>query len=301
MRQDPRIRYVRHERNIGLHRNHNFCMDESRGEFVCIFHDHDVRDVRIVHEYVLFLEQHPTVGIVCSDWDLIDDAGHRLGVRDHRVPEVTPGLDYIDQTIRSGRTAIGIPGAMVRRSALGDARFEPDAPIGYGDFPLWFRVAETWGVGHISKRLWSWRQNSESHSARPIESIAGDYAINLGWYCDEHLKRWPGHADLVARWRENIRHYLFWALAYEVSLHFRASGTTTAHRGEARSLFEIMDYRLTGEQFRHAMAQMKMYRTSAAEHVAYAGLTTLIALRLTRPVGWVSRHQAAVRTVLGLE
>jgi hypothetical protein len=249
---------------------------------------------------VEFLRQHPKVGVVCSDWDLIDDDDERIGVRTHNVKPVTPGLEYIEQTIRSGRTSIGIPGAMVRRAALGDARFQPDAPIGFGDFPLWFRVAETWDVGHISKRLWSWRQNSESHSARAIESIAHDYDANLGWYCDEHLKRWPGHGALVERWRASIRHYLFWALVYEVALHFR-SRTTTRGSEAGRSLFEIMDYRLTPGQFRSALLQMSAYRTSVTEYVAYAGLRTLIALRLTWPVAWMSRHQAALRTVLGLE
>jgi glycosyltransferase involved in cell wall biosynthesis len=298
MQQDARIRYVRHERNIGLHGNHNFCFDEAQGELICVWHDHDERDLGIVSEYVAFFVRHPKVGVVSSDWYLIDDAGDRIGVRDHTVKPVTPGLEYIDRTIRSGRTSIGIPGAMVRRAALGEARFEPDAPIGFGDFPLWFRVAETWDVGHVGKRLWSWRQNSVSHSARPIQSIAHDYDVNLNRYCDEHLRRWPNHATMVERWRANIRHYLFWALAYEVALHFR---TGAANASGERSLFEIMDYRLSPQQFEAALAQMKSFRTSASEHLAYAAITTLIRLRLTWPVGWVSRHQAALRAVLGLK
>lgn len=300
MAADPRIRYVRHATNVGLHANHNFCMDSTLGEYLCVFHDHDTRDPRIVSEYVKFFATHPRVGVVCSDWDLIDDDGRRLGVRDHQVPEVTPGLEYIDQTMRSGRTSIGIPGAMVRRSALGDARFGADAPIGFGDFPLWFRVAETWDVGHINKRLWSWRQNSESHSARTIESISHDYEQNLGSYCDDHLKRWPEHQALVDRWRGSIRRYLFWALAYEVGMHFRKP-ESRRRRGASRSLFEIMDYRLTPEQFDNALSRMKAYRTSHAERAAFAAITTLIRLRLTRPVGWVTQHQAAVRAVLGLK
>jgi len=161
-------------------------------------------------------------------------------------------------------------------------------------------VAEAWDVGHLNKRLWSWRQNSESHSARTIESMAHDYDANLGWYCDEHLKRWPEHGALVQEWRTSIRHYLFWALVYEVALHFR-NRKTARQSEDDRSLFEIMDYRLTPEQFRSALSQLRAYRTSAMEHLAYAALTTSIALRLTWPVAWMSRHQAAVRTVLGLE
>ena len=297
MRGDDRIRYVRQDRNIGLHGNHNFCFDAARGEFICICHDHDARELGIISEYVAFFRQHPKVGVVCSDWDLINDAGEQIGVRQHNVKATTPGLAYIEQTIRSGRTSIGIPGAMVRASALGDARFVPEAPIGFGDFPLWFRVAETWEVGHINKRLWSWRQNAESHSARTIEAIAHDYDENLSRYCSDHLNRFPQHGELVSRWRRSIRHYLFWALAYEVALYFRTSDTSDARR----SLFEIMNYRLTPEQFQNALSQMKEYRTTAAEYLAHAGIVTLIHLRLTAPVGWLTRHQAALRAILGLE
>lgn len=297
---DPRIRYVRQPRNIGLHGNHNFCMDASRGEFLCIFHDHDRREPGIVSEYVSFLEHHPRVGIVCADWELFDDSGERIGVRDHGVKPVTPGLAYIDRTIRSGRSSIGIPGAMVRRAALGEARFGLQAPIGFGDFPLWFRVAETWDIGHISKRLWSWRQNEESLSARPIASIAHDYRENIENYCDDHLTRWPQHADLVEQWRRSLRRYLFWALAYEVGLHFR-DNRSREERQSSRSLFEIMNYRLTPEQFQNALAQIRAYRSGPIEYATYATIAVLMRFRLTRPLAWMTKHQAALRAVLGLK
>ncbi len=296
--RDPRVRYVRHPKNIGLHGNHNFCMDQARGEFFCICHDHDERDRHIVSRYVAFLDAHPNVGVVSSDWDLLDDDDRRIGVRDHAVPAVMPGYDYIGQTMRTGRTSIGIPGAMVRRSALADARFGLDAPIGFGDFPLWFQVAERSDVGHIRERLWSWRQNSVSHSARTIESIAVDYQKNLGGYCDDYLRRHPGEGERVARWRTSIARYLFWALTYEVGLHFRKR--RTPKHGD-RTLFEIMDYRLTPAQFDHALAQMKQYRTGPVEQVTYAVATLLIRTHMTWPLAWATERQAALRGVLGLK
>ena len=300
MSRDNRIRYVRHAENIGLHGNHNFCFDAARGEFICIWHDHDAHDLGIVSRYVAFLRQHPRVGVVCSDWNLINDDGETIGVRDHHVNAVTPGLEYIDRTIRSGRTSIGIPGAMVRAEALNGSRFVPDAPIGFGDFPLWCRVAEQWDVGHIAERLWSWRQNRESHSARNIESIARDYYINLTNYCDEHLRRWPEHEKLVQRWRANIRRYLFWALTYEVALSFRQRRASSRRQGSP-SLFEIMNYRLTPEQFQSALAQIRSYRTSRVEYAVYAAMTLLIRSRLTWPLGWVTGHQTKIRALLHLQ
>lgn len=300
MRADGRIRYVRHQRNIGLHGNHNFCIDAGRGEFLCIFHDHDTRDPTIISQYVTFLQQHPNVGVVCSDWNLIDDSNTRIGVRSHRVPAITPGLEYIGQTIRSGRSSVGIPGAMVRRAALGNSRFGLDTPIGFGDFPLWCRLAETWDIGHIPKALWSWRQNHESHSARTIVAIADDYQQNLGEYCDEHLARWPEHRALVSRWRQDIRRYLFWALMYEVALHFRTSAQKS-QRGESRSLFEIMDYRLTDEEFDRTIEQLKGYRFGPLQHATFASVQLLVHLRLTSALGWLTRHRETVRSLLRLE
>jgi len=299
MASDNRIRYVRHPRNIGLHGNHNFCMDEARGEFLCIFHDHDRRDPRIISTYVAFLDRHPNVGVVCSDWELIDDADERIGVRDHAVKSVTPGYEYIEQTMRSGRSSIGIPGTMVRRAALGDARFGLDAPIGFGDFALWCRVAEETDVGHIHERLWSWRQNKESHSARTIESISRDYQINVGGFCDDHLRRYPHHRALVERWRRSISTYLFWALAYEVGLHFRV-GPPRGQNGE-RTLFEIMDYRLTDAQFQNALAQMRACRTGVLQRLTFAVASALIRLHVTWPLAWATEYQATLRTVLGLK
>jgi glycosyltransferase involved in cell wall biosynthesis len=300
MSADERIRYVRHPVNIGLHGNHNFCIDSGRGEFLCIFHDHDKREPTIVSEYVGFLESHPTVGVVCSDWDLIDDQDRRLGIREYRGPMVTAGCEYIARTIRSGRSSVGIPGSMARSTALVESRFGLDAPIGFGDFPLWFRLAEKWDVGHIHNVLWSWRQNRESHSARPIVAIAEDYARNVGGYCAERLARRPADADLVAEWRRDLRRYLFWALTYEVALHFRKRGHAT-DESRHRSLFEMMEYRLTDDQFAQALEQMKRYRTGPYQSLVCSAVKLSIALRLTAGLGWLARYQATMRSWLSLE
>jgi glycosyltransferase involved in cell wall biosynthesis len=296
---DPRIRYVRQSRNIGLHGNHNFCMDEARGDFLCFFHDHDRHDARLVATYVEFMRQHPRVGLVGSDWELLDDDGNELGVREFDGPLVTPGVEYTSRTIRSGRSSIGIPCAMIRREALGATRFGIDAPIGFGDFPIWFRIAEEWDIGHVRARLSSWRQNTESLSLRPIVEIARDYQKNIGEYCDDHLRRWPGHVELVNTWRASLRRYLFWALAYEIALHFRRRGTASGPR-RGGTLFEIMNYDLTPEQFDRAVSEMKVRRSGIGEHAVYWTVQTLIGLRLTFPFGWALRHQSTVRTLLGL-
>ena len=61
-----------------------------------------------------------------------------------------------------------------------------------------------------------------------------------------------------------------------------------------------MDYELQPDQFRDALAQMAGYRTDAASYVTFAVVQALLRLRMTSPLGWVIRHQAAMRALLGL-
>lgn len=291
---DPRVRYVRQPRNIGLYANHNFAIDESRGEFLCFFHDHDERDARIVSEYVSFLCQHPDVGVVSSDWELIDDSGERIGVREYDVKAVTPGLEYIGRTIRSGRSSIAAQGAMIRRSALGNVYFDEGGPIGFGDFAVWFQIAEKASVGHIRRRLWRCRVTRQSQSTRTIESLIDDYRESLTRYCDGHVKRWPEHAEMVARWRSYIDRFVFWALVYEVGLHVgkRKSGRSN------RSHFEILDYQLTEEEFGRVLAKLHRYHSGFGQYGALLAVTALLRLGVTWPLAWASRHYWWVRGLL---
>lgn len=96
------------------------------------------------------LSNHPEVGVVCSDWDMIGGDGRWLGGHKHKVLPVAPGLKYITRTLRSGRSSVGCPGAMIRRSALGEIRFGDHRAIGFGDFVVWFRLVNARGPGILT-------------------------------------------------------------------------------------------------------------------------------------------------------
>jgi glycosyltransferase involved in cell wall biosynthesis len=298
--EDSRIRYVRQTRPLGLYANHNFCIDESRGDLLCFFHDDDDREPSIVREYVEFLAAHPEVGVVSSDWDLIDDSARWIGARDFGVPAVTPGLDYIERTFRAGRSSVGCPGAMIRRSALGDVRFDEAGPIGFGDFVVWFRIAERFAVGHINERLWKYRIHRKSLSRRTIESFSHDYETNLSHYLDGYLDRWPAHADRVRHWRRLIGRLLFWALLYEVALHFRRGGPDTTSASLPQTIFEHSDQRLTDEELGRAIARARGFATGPVRLIAMTGVRTMSATGFTWPLALMTGYVGTLRRVLGL-
>jgi hypothetical protein len=128
-----------------------------------------------------------------------------------------------------------------------------------------------------------------------------DYYENLNRYCDDHLTRWPEHAHLVEQWRKDINRYLFWALAYELGLHFRKSHGGRDRAADNRSVFEITDYSLTEEEVHRVREQMRRYRTGAIQAGAFWMLEALQNLRLTQPLAWLSEHAGLVRGVLGLK
>ena len=295
---DARVRYLRHPVNVGLYANCNVCIEQSKGEFFCLFHDDDLYSPGMVGEYVAFLRRHPEVGIVCSDVVLIDGAGHTLGVREHPVEPITPGLGYIEQTMRSGRSSIAMSGAMIRRVAIGDVRFDERGGLGFADFAVWFEVAERWAVGHIARRLWSYRLHVGQLSGGTIEATTRDYHETLVRYCREHLERWPEHEAAAARWRRYIERFLFWALAYEICLHCRER-----HPGrpsQERTIFEMRDYRLTPEEFRRAREQLRRYRRGWGQSAVTAAIDGLLALGITGPLAWATQYSAVLRSVLRL-
>jgi glycosyltransferase involved in cell wall biosynthesis len=297
---DPRVRYIRHPRNLGLYGNHNFCIEASRGDLICFFHDDDLYDPHIVSTYVRFLGQHERVGVVCSDWDLLDEAGRRIGVRDHPVPAVSSGVEFIERTLRAGRSAVGCPGAMLRREAVDGIRFDEDRPIGFVDFAVWFRIAERWDVGHVDGRRWGYRIHDRSLSRRTVVSMADDYHCNMVHYCDEHEARWPDHGGLVRRWKRLVEAYLFWALAYELGMSFRPEARPSGREDRYRTVFEIASYRLSAEERSEARQRLHRLRRGFGQSSALLLIEGMTRLGWTGPLVWAARRPEVARHILGL-
>jgi len=297
---DRRVCYVRQPENIGLYPNHNFCLEEARGEFICLFHDDERYGPGVVAENAELLVAHPEVGLSCSDWELIDEQERVVGTRDFAVPAVTDGYTYIERTIRSGRSSISCPGAMIRREALGKTRFHASGPLGFGDFLVWFEIAERWGIGHVHGRLWSYRQHARALSLRALEAVVRDFDENLTRYLDEHLARSPEHGALVRRWRRLGDRYMFWALAFELCLDVLKGRPAPDHAGADRTVFELADYRLTAEEVASVRAELWRLRSGTVPSAALVGIEALRATGLTQPLRWAARHSGSLRKVLGL-
>jgi glycosyltransferase involved in cell wall biosynthesis len=79
--RDPRIRYFLNPERIGLARQHNRAVAESRGELIARFDADDICETDRLEKQVAYLEEHPDVDVVASQLRIIDSAGRSIGVR----------------------------------------------------------------------------------------------------------------------------------------------------------------------------------------------------------------------------
>ncbi len=74
-KRDSRIRYIRQTRNIGLAPNHNFVIEQARGELFKLAHHDDLYARDLLQRCVDALDQHPEA-ILANSWSVaIDSAG----------------------------------------------------------------------------------------------------------------------------------------------------------------------------------------------------------------------------------
>lgn len=75
-KQDPRVRYIRQPRNIGLSPNHNFVVEQSRGEFFKWAACDDLYGRDLLQRCVDALDEYPDVVLAHSWTAAVDGAGN---------------------------------------------------------------------------------------------------------------------------------------------------------------------------------------------------------------------------------
>ena len=72
---DTRLRYVRHQVNIGANRNSNFCLNQARGDYFLLLHDDDAIDADFVAACMQAVGHEIRPGIVRTGVRVIDERG----------------------------------------------------------------------------------------------------------------------------------------------------------------------------------------------------------------------------------
>ncbi|MDQ3720403.1 MAG: glycosyltransferase, partial [Actinomycetota bacterium] len=162
--EDSRIRYVRHERPLGVAVNRNTCLAAARGRYVAWLDSDDEYLPGMLERQLAVLENGPEVGLVHGGFHLVGAGGERLP--DWPAPferdVVEPAREAFRQLIASNELTTST--VVARRSHHEAARFRPGVGASSSDWDAWLRIARHVGVAYTAAPVARYRQHPETIS-----------------------------------------------------------------------------------------------------------------------------------------
>jgi glycosyl transferase family 2 len=148
--RDPRVRYHRHEQNIGPFGNMNFLIGEARGEYLCIAHDDDVYYPEFLQKELEMLDRYPNAGMVHCAVNEVDVDGTRRQVV--KAYPTTRALDGKSEFVRYLQGHNVCCSSVTARASL--FRENPfDSRFLCADFLMWMKFALRADVAYVAEPL----------------------------------------------------------------------------------------------------------------------------------------------------
>ena len=207
---DPRIEYVRSERNIGMTANYNRVLELARSDYLLILPDDDLLYPDHIRLTVDVLERHRNVGLVHTAFDSFDGASRvihrgRSLVEAEGLVTTESGDEYLDRAMRSSWT-ICWASALFRRRAIADAEGIRIKEEPMGDIPLFMRIACRWDLAFVSRPLAGFRIHANAATAAigSYNGVGYDLLDTQPRILYDHRRRFLAEASLP---EERVRRY----------------------------------------------------------------------------------------------
>jgi glycosyltransferase involved in cell wall biosynthesis len=165
-RRDPRVRLLRLPLGTGVVDALNFGLANAQGAFVARLDADDLAFPDRLEKQLRFLDAHPTVAVVGSALELLDEQGDHAGRIDHPTEpsEVSAGL------LRGN--VLAHSAVVIRRECLDEVGGYRNAFKHAEDYDLWLRIADAYGLANLAEPLTRYRIHSDQVSAAHIEHQA---------------------------------------------------------------------------------------------------------------------------------
>lgn len=224
---DPRVRYIRLNEDVGLVGNHNQLLERVESEYVLILPDDDLAYPELLETTVAVLDANPGAGMVHAGLDMVGPDGEVLtaGVNwtlGLEADTVETGAEFIRESMRYS-CRVCASSALMRTAALpaGYFRTQDFPPV---DLGLWLRMALSWDMAFVNRTLCGYRIHDGSHSAAFGDPIGPGYLQDVELlrslmrlklrFVDEHEDRLDEPDEL--------RRLAAWSLRRELVLLARA-------------------------------------------------------------------------------
>lgn len=244
---DERLRYQRHEKNIGLFANFNRCLEVASGEFVKVLCADDWLHSRSLEDALEALCADPRAGLATSPGWHADADGNVIGMVRAPfgpAPRTVSGHEAIAAHADWGNVA-GMPShVLLRRDAIAavggfEAEFAPAS-----DVHLWLKVLARWDLAWIPEPRCYLRLHEEHGHGYAYEPSE---AVFLLW--EDMARREPGavQAPMLRRAvQREAEHHLLYVAARALRFDLRgASRLLATMRRHARVASALTSFALS--------------------------------------------------------
>ena len=160
---DPRLRFERNEKNLGLFGNFNRCITLARGSLVHILHSDDTIPPGFTQACVNVFLAHPEVGMTFTPAVVMGGApGGQPTTGGDRVFHPPEGFS----AILRDRGLVACPSVMVRKEVYSEiGPFSTDYPYS-ADLYEWLRLGRVHAIARVGGTFVSYRQGTHTESYR---------------------------------------------------------------------------------------------------------------------------------------
>ena len=169
---DPRLTYIRNERNLGLFGNFNRCIELAQGKYIHILHSDDMVPPEFTETCVRFLEEHPEVAFTFTGAE-VEARGTVLPLDYAKKTEIYPPPEGFRRILRD-RNVVICPSVVARRDVFqGYGGFSLEYPYA-SDLALWLKISRAHAVAFLHGSRIRYRQGPHSESHRLLfDSVRG--------------------------------------------------------------------------------------------------------------------------------
>lgn len=211
---DPRLRYVSHEENLGAEGNFGYCVAEARGAFFLMLHDDDLIDDDMIETCMDAVDGRSDVGYVRTGNRLIDEDGDVTT----RKPNLAAGTTGVDALIgwMQGKNYWALSSTLYETAALRAA-----GGLEQDDFAL---TVDCYATAHIAMHVGGIELKPVKASFRIHEGEMGENTDPAKWideWCRLHtvILEWASTPDERARLKKEGTKF-FSRLSYQYVKRF---------------------------------------------------------------------------------
>jgi len=162
---DPRIKYFRHEVNLGYVKNMNFGILRCRGEFIwSISADDSLNDPGCVARAINIFDRHPSIGFILSPVDELGGNNGRLAHGDFGAQDICFGRCELSRKL-TGNNLINGPGVVAKRMLYEKMGPIPEDLFFVTDWYQWFNFSLDSEAYYTSRPLAKYRVHGASLTA----------------------------------------------------------------------------------------------------------------------------------------